>query len=581
MNERIKILLIEDDKVDQMAFLRIKDEQNLPYDYTIIQSVTEFQNLTDLSQFDIVITDYNITDGTAFDIIGSLHNIPSILITGSGDEEIAVKAMKMGAYDYLVKDQYSNYIKMLPVTIENVLKRQKAKETYRLLSHAITSINDGVSITDMDGNIIFVNKAFCEMYGYEEDEIIGKHISITWNNTDTKSSSRKKSKNGFTAQVSKECVHKNKNGDAFPIHISRSQVKDEAGNDVAIVAVARDISERVKAEKALERERDLLHALMDNIPDTIYFKDTDSKFTRINKAQAELIGLNDPQEAIGKTDMDFFEQAHAEAAFNDEQNIVKTGTPLIGKIEQLKQNDGAFKWVSATKVPITNGSGNVSGLVGISRDITSHIQTEAQLKKSLEEKEVLLREIHHRVKNNMQVIFSLLNLQSRRVKDEKMLGIFKDCQNRIKSMALIHEYLYQTTDFVNIDFTTYIESLANNLFNMYNAGTNISLGLNANEVQLGMDAAVPCGLIVNELMSNSLKHAFPDNRPGVVTVDLEKTNGKICLTVKDNGVGIPQSIDFKNTDSLGLQLVNALTDQLNGEIQLTEDNGFTKFAVTF
>jgi PAS domain S-box-containing protein len=197
------------------------------------------------------------------------------------------------------------------------------------------------------------------------------------------------------------------------------------------------------------------------------------------------------------------------------------------------------------------------------------------LKRSLKDQETLLREIHHRVNNNMQIISSLLSLQSAHVKDDRDLQLFKDSQNRVKSMAKVHERLYQSYDLSSIKFAGYCQSLLTDLFSSHRAAPGIRLKIDIDDVSFNMETAVPCGLIINELVSNSLKYAFPNNI-GEITVSLKHYNqDKFLLTISDNGVGIPGDIDFKNSSSLGFRLTNNLTSQLEGKIDLYSENGTT------
>jgi len=205
------------------------------------------------------------------------------------------------------------------------------------------------------------------------------------------------------------------------------------------------------------------------------------------------------------------------------------------------------------------------------------------LKKSLDEKEMLLKEIYHRVKNNLMVISSLLNLQSRYIKDKKTLDIFRESQNRAKSMALIHEKLYNSNDLKRINFGEYIKTLTVDLFRTYMSDScPIRLNMDVEDVMLDINTAVPLGLIVNELVSNSMKHAFssPNEINGEINVDFKSKNDDFTLIVSDNGIGFPAELDFKNTNTLGLRLVNSLTDQIHGKIQLKVDNG-TEFKIMF
>ena len=214
---------------------------------------------------------------------------------------------------------------------------------------------------------------------------------------------------------------------------------------------------------------------------------------------------------------------------------------------------------------------------------------ETKLKKSLEEKEILLKEIHHRVKNNLQIISSLLNLQSRYINDEEMLDIYKESQNRVKSMAIIHEKLYQSEDLAKIDFGDYVKSLVLDLFNSYGADKgSTALDINIKDVLLDINTAIPCGLIVNELVTNSIKHGFQINRAkqlpfdgqNKIAVNITKKDEFYNMSVYDNGTGFPDNLDFHNTDSLGMQLVISLTSQLRGTVELERNNG-TLFRIIF
>jgi PAS domain S-box-containing protein len=232
--------------------------------------------------------------------------------------------------------------------------------------------------------------------------------------------------------------------------------------------------------------------------------------------------------------------------------------------------------------PLVDWRGRLISQVVVLRDITERKRAEDQIKASLREKDVLLKEIHHRVKNNLQVISSLLYLQSRGVEDDQALEMFRDSESRVRSMALVHERLYQSPDLARIDFGEYIRSLANSLFRSYGINTNvIKLKIKVGDVLLGVDTAIPCGLIINELVSNSLKHAFPDGKAGEIRIELRSgDHGKFSLMVSDNGIGLPKYMDFRNTESLGLQLINTLVEQLEGTIELDRSGG-TTFKIIF
>jgi two-component sensor histidine kinase/CheY-like chemotaxis protein len=225
---------------------------------------------------------------------------------------------------------------------------------------------------------------------------------------------------------------------------------------------------------------------------------------------------------------------------------------------------------------LVKGTTNGNLLASAIRYAIERKWTEEKIKASLREKNVLLREIHHRVKNNMQVISSLLNLQSRHADDEKALDMLRGIQNRVKSMTLIHERLYQSEDIAKVSFAEHVQTLTSHLFSSYGVeARTVKLSINIKDVLLDINTAIPCSLIINEIVSNSLKHAFPDGRKGEIKVAMHLINKKeIRLVLSDDGVGLPEDVDFRKTESLGLHLVRLLAEnQLHGDIKLDRTKG--------
>jgi two-component sensor histidine kinase len=244
--------------------------------------------------------------------------------------------------------------------------------------------------------------------------------------------------------------------------------------------------------------------------------------------------------------------------------------------------DGQWHPVLARGVPVRNEQGQITCWVGINLDIGRLKRTEEALQASLAEKEVLLKEIHHRVKNNMQVISSLLDLQADQLKDDAMRAVLQDVTHRVRSMALVHEKLYQSADLARIEFAEYAQSLLGYLWRAHGtAASGVRLTLDLEPVPLSVNAAVPCGLILNELASNALKHAFRGRDGGEVTVSLRAgADGPVCLRVRDNGPGLPPGLDWRQADSLGLRLVQMLAGQLHATVEVGSGEG-VEFAVTF
>jgi PAS domain S-box-containing protein len=229
---------------------------------------------------------------------------------------------------------------------------------------------------------------------------------------------------------------------------------------------------------------------------------------------------------------------------------------------------------------VRNASGSPVRLVGTHVDITERKTAEKALHASLAEKEVLLKEIHHRVKNNLQVISSLLSLQSTRLQDDELITVFKESQYRIRAMSIIHEKLYQSGNLAAINFSDYLQTVTHELVHTFGRG-GVEVEVESNPVFLEIDVAIPCGLIANELVTNSLKHAFPNRRKGKITISLKRagTSGaEMC--VRDDGIGIPKGVDFQHTKSMGILVVRSLVDQISGKLEL-ERNGGTTIRINF
>ncbi len=249
--KKLSILFIEDDRVDEMAFRRFVDGGGVDYDYTVSRSIADAMDKLKAEQYDAVITDYHLADGTALELFGVVKSTPVIVTTGTSNQEIAVGAMKAGAADYLIKDFEHNHLKVLPVTVENAIKHKRDEGLFNMLSHAMRSINDSVYITDLSDNVIFVNKAFCEAYGYEEDEIIGKPRNVLWSKSTDDEKARELLDKTLKAGCSMEVTHRHKSGAELAVSLSRSSIKNEYGEEVAIAAVSRDITERKRLEEKL------------------------------------------------------------------------------------------------------------------------------------------------------------------------------------------------------------------------------------------------------------------------------------------------------------------------------------------
>jgi PAS domain S-box-containing protein len=260
-------------------------------------------------------------------------------------------------------------------------------------------------------------------------------------------------------------------------------------------------------------------------------------------------------------------------------NIMQYGE-FTYEVKNIKK-DGTCFWSSATSSVFEHPEhGTV--FVTVQQDITEQKQAEEKVKASLKEKEVLLKEIHHRVKNNLGIVSSLLQMQYRRTQDSQATAILLDSKNRIASIALVHEKLYRSDDLANINFAQYIPDLTTHLFDSYNvSSSNIQLNIQVEDVSLDIETAIPCGLIINELVSNALKYAFPMDCTGKIQVSLSQaSNHTLILIIRDNGVGLPAEFESKKTKTLGMNLIQGLVKQLRGTLEINSQQG-TEFKISF
>ncbi len=465
-------------------------------------------------------------------------------------------------------------------------------ESQKYTSKLIESSLDMICASDTEGIITEFNSAGLKSFGYAPQEIIGKHFSMLYANP------------GHQEKVNKELLGKEgsfrgeitnirKNGEVFISFLSASVLLDEEGKVFGFMGVSRDVTEFKKAEIELKESEEKYRDLFENASDLIQSVDPAGNILYVNKSWLSTLGYT-LEELKDLKIFDFLHpdgMEHCLALFEKIFMGVK-----VPEVEIIYKTKNGKKVIASGKVSVKAVDGKIVSTRGIFRDVTESKKAQELIIKSLQEKEVLLKEVHHRVKNNMQVISSILNLQSEYVKDKKTLEILRESQNRIKTMAYIHESLYHTSDFSKIDFSEYILNLSNNLASSYEIfapGTNNpeekngSFSVHATletevekEVYLNINKAIPVGLIINELISNAFKHAFPDGKTGLVILKLKKIKEFLYLEVADNGIGIPRKINFQNSKSLGFQLVSTLAEQIGGTVKIENKNG-TRILVNF
>ena len=332
------------------------------------------------------------------------------------------------------------------------------------------------------------------------------------------------------------------------------------------------------AKQKLKTER-LYHTLLESIPHVIWIADSDGQVTFLNKTWQEWTG-RDIEDSLGTKWTESLHPEDAPGLLAKREQAFAHGEPYEGEC-RLKIADRSYKIIAFSGTPVRDDSGKVSNWVGIDIDITERKEAEEKIQQSLHEKKLLLKEIDHRVKNNLQVISSLLNLQSKSTNNQQVHNALQKSKDRVQSMALIHEQMYQTPNLVNIDFAEYLKMLTSSLLYSCAANENISLKIKVKDVFLSIEQSTTCGLIVNEVVSNSLRYAFPAGEKGEIEIEIRtEKNGRTIMNIQDNGIGLPTDIDLSNVQSLGLKLIHMFVKQLKGELTIECQEG-TRVQITF
>ncbi len=436
----------------------------------------------------------------------------------------------------------------------------------------IESSIDIIVSTDIEFRIIEFNQAACQSFGYLFEEAFGQEIAILFD--------KKASYTGILNKLEQEGQFqgnislKKKNGKFIDTYITVSQISIE-GKSAGIICVIRDIGEKKKQEDELRESEERFRVIYNQAFIGIARISKAGRFILVNERVSGILGYS-KEELYKKA---FFQLIHpddSEGVLNRWDELsTSTESSNFSMEHRFINNLNQEVFVNASVSLVRDSKGKPHYFIAAYEDISERKSAEIQIKESLKEKEILIKEIHHRVKNNMQVISSILNLQSLYIDDVKTIEMLKESQNRIKSMSFIHESLYQSNNLKHINFSEYIRNLASNLNQSSNLfRENIQLEFDLDETFLTLDTAIPLGLIINELITNSFKYAFEESKTGSVKISLKHLNPQTySLSVSDTGKGLPNDIDIRNTETLGLQLVDTLVQQINASLSYSYQKG--------
>jgi len=445
-----------------------------------------------------------------------------------------------------------------------ILLKEKEEE-YRLL---IENQTDYIIKFDLEGDLRFVSPSYCEILGKAESELLDESFIPLIHEDDrlkTDEAIDQLFKPPYTSYIEHRIL--TKNGWRW-IAWSYKAIVDKDNKVTGFVGVGRDIDDQIRAQKALKESEIKYRSIFENTGAMTMLFDQDMKIILVNSEFEKFSGY--PKNAVeGKrnvSDFVYAEDISRIEGYHRMQRINPDAIPKNYEV-QLVNRDGDVKDFFATfdMIPDTD-----KGIISF-MDITDRKIAENKIKNSLREKELLLREIHHRVKNNLQIISTLLELQCDQIKDERVMELYRESENRIQSIALIHENLYQSKDLATIHMDEYINNLLNDLMNSYGKESRVNLVVEVEEITLSIETAIPCGLIINELVSNSLKYAFPEEISGNVFLSLKQLDSGIFeLIISDDGLEFPDDLDKRKNHTLGLNMVNNLVNQLDGKMKFNK-----------
>ncbi len=476
-------------------------------------------------------------------------------------------------------DDTIRFFEEIGISVGTAFSRKQAEEklhdSQEQQSIFVETMNEGMAI-QKDRLLTYANRAFCIMLGCSRDELIGRDVFTLFDEENQKILKEQMEKRREGVSEPYEIALSARNGSLIHTMVSPYSLYYEENEFRGSSAIFTDITKLKKAESLLIESERGYRTLFEKNRNPIAIIDKKGRYIDANSAFLEFVDTT-AQQLIKKNVFDF-------SPPDKKRNQESSHVPIWedgGTLDTEYFVNGSIKILQMTITPIQHKG--IEAIVGVGKDITKRKKTEDQITASLKEKEVMLREIHHRVKNNMQVIISLLRMHTRRSNSDQMRNIFDDCRYRVDAMSLIHEALYQSEDLARIDFEVYIKKLCRHLKQSYGtSGKGITVKVDSINVSLGMDQGIAVGMVICELVSNAFKHAFALNNGGSILVGMTGLEGEeIELIVQDDGKGMPQEIDLLKPTSFGLKLTAAtVTRELGGSIEVVR-NGGTRFVIRF
>jgi PAS domain S-box-containing protein len=586
----ISVLLIEDNPGDQKLIKEyFQESKHQKFKIKNSFSLKEGIKLLQSQKYDAVMLDLGLPDSSGLDSLKSIKAIndlvPVVVLTMDKSEETGLEAIRYGAQDYLVKDdlQHINLSKSIRYAIGRKKLELDLMESLDQYERTFEQATVGIAHLSFETTFLKLNQRFCDILGYSKKELMGKSSGFITYPADLEKdlveienliSGKKKS-----YILEKRFIHKN--GSVIWTNLTRTAILNKKNEIEYFFTTLEDITERKNLEYELHKQKNILDNIISILPVGIWFSDENGNIVKHNKKAEEIWG--------GVKDSNIIGTNHSKAWWADSGKLLsaedwasyralKNKEISLGEILNIQCFDSSKKTILNSAVPLIEGE-KVTGVLIVNEDITKLMETEKQLKALVEEKELLIKESHHRIKNNLQLVTSLIKLSISKTDNDPVQSILNDCLNRVASISTLHGYIYRSSELNEVNVQIYIYKLIDYLrTSLLFERQNIKIVKNIENIPIDSALAISLGLLVNELTTNAVKYAF-DEKEGIIDIEIKREDKDITLIVKDNGKGIPESIDITNSNTLGFQIINSLVNQHNGKIQYNVKEG-TEFRIS-
>ncbi len=586
----LSVLLVEDNPGDQLIMKeRLLDADTLAFSMKVCSRLSEALEVLNDEDFDIVILDPGLPDSTGLDSLKCIRkkntSIPVIILTITDSDETGLEAIKYGAQDFLNKNelQPQSLIKSIMYAISRNELEQNLTRSLRMHESAFEQAVVGFAHVSPSASFIRVNQKFCDVLGYPKKEILGKLINEITHPEDLENdlSNFEKLISGEIKFYTLEKRFIRKDGTVIWANITRTAILDSKNEVDYYFTTLEDITERKLLLAEVDKQNALLENIFSIIPVGMCIMASDGRLIDNNKkfeeiwAGSEYRNISDHKKYRAWDNSTGREISEKDWA---SYKALKHKETTLGEILKIECFDGTKKVIINSAIPLIIEDKVVSAVI-IVEDITKLAETENELKKLLSEKEVLVKESNHRIKNNLQLMSSLLNLQAANSEDMYVKRVLGDSINRIASVSFLHDYLYRSSSLDTVNIQTYVYKIAEHIRDiLLTDADNISIVKDLENFEVRSGLAIAIGLVISELVTNAVKYAFHKKSEGIVYIELKKEGEKIRLLLGDNGKGMKEKVDLKSAPSLGLQIVYSMVSQYHGSIDYTVDKG-TKFTI--